>query len=103
MARHDDRERIASGGRACRARATRRTRAPRELRVGDHLAVRNARDLAPDAPLEAGAIARQHELEPEAMAVQVFQQLPLAFGERRVPWIFRPARIDRGRMTAALE
>src|SRR6185369_8950637 len=91
VARHDDRDGIASRrGTRCARRAL-GAGAPRELRVRDRLPVRDARDLAPDALLERRAAGRERQIEIAALAVEVFGELAGASRERRAGGILDPA------------
>ena len=103
VARHDDRERIAAGRGARGARGSGRAGARGELGVGDRLAVRDARDLDPHAPLEVRALGRERQLEASPLAFEILLDLAFAFGERCRGGILLPLARDGGRVAAALE
>src|SRR3954447_1148457 len=82
MARRDDRDRVAAVGAADRSRHA--AQLPRELAVGDRLAVRDLAQPRPDGALEGGAVVGQREVESGALAGEVLVELALDLGERAV-------------------
>src|SRR5215470_3462333 len=103
MAGNDDRDRIAAGCGTCGAYAARRSRAPRELAVGDRPAEIDRGDRFPHRPLKRRAFGRERSLEAFALAAEVFAQLTLRLAQRRVARIPPPFRPHLRKIFLAVE
>ena len=76
MAREDDRQRVAVHDRPHRPRRARARRTRRQLSVGHDLAVRDAGELAQDAPVEVGLESEvDRQVEPLPLAFEVLVEL----------------------------